>query len=354
MHCVQTWKLPFLIAFLIAAHPAFGQQGTQWIFPRAQGDALTWGHQDGIVFGLPSTGGMTGPRGLICVGTWNKQSGTAELLNYIAIEPVVAGRKERGSRMGFSELEKSGLDPGKQGARIWVGGPPAAPSSSIRTEKRGMATIEVLNVRMEIEPFTQNGAHVYVLLSVASDRPNELRLTAYPYPDSKALDEVTFTATMGAYERLRRLWLKDKVIDSRELYAGYSGPDFAELENYPAARMLRDSYGAFIALCTPSEKYPASARNREANAHWYYRGPPLTQYWKVSQGDAEANLRVRVNGRHVYWHSKDSIPGGNSFENFELRERYRPGQTFIFGVSTKEPWEWVPSLATLGKKPELE
>jgi hypothetical protein len=39
-----------------------------------------------------------------------------------------------------------------------------------------------------------------------------------------------------------------------------------------------------------------------------------------------------------------ALQGGVAFENFEVRQRYRPGQVFIFGVTAKEPWEFEPTI----------
>jgi hypothetical protein len=357
-----------LFSMFLAILPAYAQNGT-WIRPQKAGDPLIWGRSDGIVFGLPSPGGMAGPRGLIRVGTKAPNTGEAKLLNFIAVEPVVEGKKPRGYRMAFSELEKSRLDKGKRGARLWVGGwNPAQDAGgglvddrktpmiqgTLLKEHRGNREIEVLTVRIEMERFSPNKAHLYLLLSIEADHPNELHLSAFPYDDSKPLDEVVFTATMGAYERLRLLWLKDKIVDSRKLYGSYIGYDFAESDVYPFQEMLQDREGNPIVFCTSSERKPAEVRNPQARPNWYYNGPRLTQYWRVSASDVASNLRARVNGRYTYWQSKDTIPGGTTFENFELREKFHPGQAFIFGISSREPFEWVPSLADLAASPELE
>ncbi len=49
-----------------------------------------------------------------------RQTGPTDLLNFIAIEPVVTGAGSRYSRMGFSALEPSQLDLGKNGKRLWL------------------------------------------------------------------------------------------------------------------------------------------------------------------------------------------------------------------------------------------
>ncbi len=47
------------------------------------------------------------------------------------------------------------------------------------------------------------------------------------------------------------------------------------------------------------------------------------------------NLNGLVNGRFAYWASDDPIPGGIAFENFEMKEPFQNGATFIFGISPK-------------------
>src|SRR6185437_2183581 len=74
---------------------------SQWIQPHAPGDPLIWGRRDGILFGLPSPGGLRGPRGLIRVGVTSPTTGNPELINYIAIEPVTLGPGSRSSRITF-------------------------------------------------------------------------------------------------------------------------------------------------------------------------------------------------------------------------------------------------------------
>ena len=344
----------FLVATALSPQFIRGQVAnpvdSEWIRPHKPGDALIWGRKDGIVFGIPSEGGLPGPRGLIRVGVISAKTGKPELLNFIAIEPVVLGPGSRFSRMAFSELEPSRMDPGSRGKRLWVdiGTTTSGDwfSGDLRTRPNSAAPIETLSVQIDIEKFTANGAHVFVVASIDSDHPNELRLAVYQYNDGPALDDLTVTATMGNYERLRWLWLKNQVVDSRKLYASYTGDAFVEYENYPLDEMLRTSDGDAIALCTSNELSPSAVANTAAG-HWHYRLPKLTQYWKVPARDIEPDLRVRVNGRRVYWASHDPVPGGVAFENFEVRQRYKPGQVFVFGVTAKEPWEFEPPIPHL-------
>ena len=66
----------------------------------------------------------------------------------------------------------------------------------------------------------------------------------------------------------------------------------------------------------------------------------ITQYWRVPGRDVEPNLRVRVNARRVYWASEAPVLGGIAFENFEVRQRFVPGQSFIFGITREDPWNF--------------
>jgi hypothetical protein len=324
-----------------------------WLHPLKPGDPLIWGRRDGIVFGLISPGGMRGPRGLIRIGIYAHGLAAPQLLNFVAVEPVVTGTVPRGDRMAFSELEQSALDPGQRGKRMWVHQDAAAQpdvTGKFETIKLGTETVERLSVRIDVERFTANGAHVYVIASIDSNHPYEVRLTPYAEQDSKPLQELTLTATMGNFERLRLLWLKNGVVDSRKLFSDYGGTDFVEKENYPLQQMLRTVDGDAIVFCTPSESSPSQTPGNET-AHWVYPLPRFTQYWRVPARDVQPDLRVRVNARRVYWQSQIPVFGGIAFENFEVRQRYVAGQSFIFGLTQLQPWQFYHGLTSLKPQP---
>jgi hypothetical protein len=332
---------------LLAQNSPEPSSSSVWIRPQHAGDPLIWGRRDGLVFGLPSQGGLGGPRGLIRVGIISPENGKPELLNFIAIEPVILGPGSRFGRMAFSELEESQLDPGKRGKRLWVADGRVA--GTLETLHAGHNTVERLSVPIAVERYSANGGHVHLIASVDSDHPDELRLSVFAYPDSPPLEELTVTATMGNYERLRRLWLRGHNIDSLKLYGSYQEDAFTEHENYPLDEMLRTAVGGAIVLATSNEASPTSAPSHAA-PHWHYAFPVrLTQYWRVDAYDIQPDLRVRVNGRRVYWASHDPLPGGPAFENFEVRQRYMKGQTFIFGVTPKEPWQFAPPIPELSE-----
>lgn len=335
----NTWIL--LAALATTAFQANATTDSEvWVRPKAEGDPLIWGRKDGIIFGLPSKGGMRGPRGLIRIGIIGRTSGRPELINFIAVEPVTTGTGARHMRLALSELEMSQLDPDKRGKRMWTD----SATGELTTGSR-----ETLSVRIEVEPFTANRAHVYVIARMHADRPEELELTVHHHEDSAPIDELTLTATMGNKERLRQLWLKDGVIDSRELFAGYEGVDFIEKKPYPMDRML-NWQGDPVAIATTNEANPTGVPVPGAPS-WMYVSVKLTQYWRVPAAHVQPNLRVRVNGRRVYWSSEVPIPGGISFENFEVQQRYVPGQQFVFGMTQKEPKDFQPPVAVLPQAP---
>jgi hypothetical protein len=349
--CLRSFSRLLAVAALAASPIAIAQNtppqqpaASPWIQPHAPGDPLIWGRRDGIVFGLPSTGGLLGPRGLIRVGIVSPTTGKPELLNYIAIEPVVLGPGARSSRMAFSELEPSRLDPGQHGKRLWVDlssyDKAGVPTGTMQ-QFPGKAAIERLSVQIDVERFSANNAHVRVIASIDSDHPDELRLSVFQDADSPAIEELSLTATMGNFERLRRLWLHHCVIDSRELMGNYTGDAFDDPPNYPLHDMLRTADGDAIVFATTNETDPSST---PAPGHWHYPLPKLTQYWRVAGHDIEPDLRVRVNGRRVYWASHNSVPGGIAYENFDVRQRYVPGQTFIFGITSQNPWQFQPPV----------
>src|SRR3546814_20865323 len=78
-----------------------------------------------------------------------------------------------------------------------------------------------------------NGAHPYLRISIRSDRPEELGLEIFHHEDSAPMERCALTATMGNYGRLRLLYLKDRVIDARQLYEDYNDIHFVEKEGYP-------------------------------------------------------------------------------------------------------------------------
>jgi len=134
------------------------EKGEIWVTP-AQGRPAqpVWGHANGMTIGLAP---MPGPRGLLRIYTPYLGLTGGRMLNFIAVEPIPAGKSAR----GFSELEMSVLD-NRRGKKFW------SSDDSLATEPRdevfpakGKITkagdIEILTVFVFVEPF-KNDSKVY-------------------------------------------------------------------------------------------------------------------------------------------------------------------------------------------------
>ena len=356
-----------LVLFMLFFHQKTAAQmptsKTEWIRPENNKAPSVWGIRNGIVFGLwPYTietgrdkmGG--GPRGLIRVGYEFK--GNTYLINFIAIEPVVKGKME------FSEISPSKVD-GQWGKLMWTGDKensgkyyPSAITPGIITHPDAKhPEVEQLSVYVYMEQFL-NGAFPYFKISIRSDKPEEIGFEIFNQKDGTPIERCALTATMGNYSRLRMLYLKERVIDSRKLYKGFDGIDFVEKEVYPAKQMLKDKNGDYIVLAASNESFDElSSWPQDTNyiTYWNWRYRPffkVTQYWRKENSGNDSTLNLRVNGRAKYWSggSKNKnnyidIPGGPAFENFELRESYYSGQKFYFGITRKVPEEIISEFS---------
>jgi hypothetical protein len=333
-----------------------------WIRPEHSTSAPVWGIKNGIVFSIwpsPIEGNNPentgGPRGLIRVGYESK--GTVYHINYLAVEPVVDGKME------FSEISPSQID-NKWGKLMWAGDNETQTDYFAGAKTRGTIShpdarhpeVEELAVYIFMERFI-NGAHPYLRLSIRSDKPDELGIEIFNQKGSAQMQRCAITATMGNYSRLRNLYLKDKVVNSIDLYKGFDGIDFIEKQSYPAQQMLKDNNGDLIAIAEPDEDFTSLSAWPQDQAYvarsgWRYRlGFKLSQYWRKESAKYDPSLSVRVNGRAKYWSGASpdpnnyvNIPGGPAFENFELRENYYAGQKLYFGITTKAPQQIVRSL----------
>jgi len=249
------------------------------------------------------------------------------VINFIAIEPVV-------NRVRcYSELERSDLD-GRNGKRFWsCDRPDFSPRpqddyASGTIDRSGSE--ESLQVYIMAEPF-KNGARVHLRLGFRADAPDEVDLEAFSSPGSAELQHCILTATMGNFARLRELHLRDKTVSSLQLWPDYQEPHFAPARAFPLSDFLRTPYGDAFVSATPNEENPAAAK---APGHWNFVGARATQYWHLKKEEARSGTVARVNGRYTYWMSKRPIPGGISFENFELERPFRNGEKSTFGITT--------------------
>ena len=324
-------------ALLLCILPGGTTQAADWVRAGLNTNQPIWGIRRGLLWAVPPGGfrSPSGPRGLIRVGYPITTNGGYELVNFIAVEPIVNGKR------GFSELEPSALDHGR-GKRIWAvaeTNQTAVASATALTPgqlSQPAPGVEQLDVTVRVEPF-DNGARVRLLISQRSDAPDEIQLAVHADPGSARLEYCILTATMGNLARTRLLWLRDEVVSSLKLYADYKGDGFAPPQAYPLDRLTRTPQGNTVVAVTTDEDDPASVYPFPERRVWHYGGDKVTQYWKKPHGTAQADLRVAVNARYTYWQTRRPIPGGVAFENFELRERFRPGQAFTFGITRRTP-----------------
>ena len=306
---------------------------TDWVRAGLNTNQPIWGIRGGLLWAIAPAGFRGGePRGLIRLGYPVLNANGYDLINFIAIEPIVRGHR------GFSELEKSNLD-GLPGKRIWPENANLADATNLwpgqLSRNQGM---EQLEITLAIEKF-DNGAHVRLVARQRNDRPEELELAVFAEDDSDPLDYCILTATMGNMARTRQLWLGDKVVSSLKLYSDYKGTAFAPHQEYSLNSLHRTPGGGVVVALTNDEANPASVYPFPNTEHWHYAGRKVTQYWAKDAGTFRDDLCTIVNGRYTYWQSSQPVPGGIAFENFELRERFYDGQESIFGISGKTPQE---------------
>ena len=302
---------------------------TFWVRPETAEAPPRWGAANGVQVMLwphGSEGGDGGPRGLLRVNYPILDGGKRHgLVNFIAVEPIVAGRR------GYSELERSARD-GKPGK--WIEPLPGQHAGVLA----GAGARQTLRVPLAVERF-ENGAEPLVALVFTRGRPDEVELRLHAAPNSAPMEFCIVTATMGNYGRLRRLWLRDGPLDARTVWPDYAGEHFAPDKQFPLERLPRTADGSVLVAATTDEADPAREPADPRAPGWRWRGTtgPLTQYWRKPPGAFRPDLAARVNARAVYWAGRVPIPNGLSYENFDLTERFYPGQRFVFGLTPRPP-----------------
>ena len=226
------------------------------------------------------------PRGLLSLGAPVGERGQQVLLNYIAAEPMVRGRR------GYSELEH---------------GPDGMPG--LRWHVRRVDTSNAaLTIDFELDRFA-NGAAIAVRAEVTVDRPREVRLQPSELPGSAPVDSCDLSATMGNYAKLRRVRLGERVLRIDELRLNFMPNGFTP-------DMLFELPPSGVAVAIPDE---APAPDTTSPEGWRYRGRRrVAQYWRTD-GPPPPGAQIRLNARRTYWATRAPIPGGPAFENFELR-----------------------------------
>ena len=320
------------LSLVLAAAPI--AVAADWSRPGLSTNQPVWGVRGGLLWAVAPAGFRGGePRGLLRLGYPVLPGNRYDLINFIAIEPIVRGRR------GFSELERSQLD-GLAGKRIRAQNPGDVTDTNlmpgkVRERSDGQ---EELEVTLQVEKF-ENGAHVRLAVLQRGDRPDELAITVFQEPDSAPLDYCILSATMGNMARTRQLWLKDEAVSSLQVYGDYKDKGFAPHREYPLSRLHRTAAGGVLVAVTNDEENPAAVYPFAGSELWHYAGRKVTQYWARDAGAFHDDLAAVVNGRYTYWWSAQPIPGGVAFENFELRERFYDGQRSIFGITRRTPQE---------------
>jgi hypothetical protein len=308
----------------------------RWIMPAQGTDAEPiWGIQDGIAVGLWPT---DGPRGLIRV--YSPYLGQPRLcvMNYIAVEPVVAGRKR-----GASELENSAQD-GVRGKAMWTSNEfdkdpePRRPWEPASGKIETIDGVRTLSFFVNVERF-DNGARVAVQVLLREDRPYEIGLRPFELAGSSPIKACILPATMGCYARLRRLWLKDGVVDSKTAWTEVKTNEMGFLPHreWSASHLFKKDADAIVAATTDETDPTSAAYDSGVKDHWKYQGKVATQYWRVPWTE---KLMTRVDGRPTYWNSQAKIPGGVCYETWEMEEPFVPGQEFRFGITPNPPEEF--------------
>ena len=163
-----------LVAICLLLLNAVGGLAADWIRPGANTNQAVWGISGGLLWAVPPAGFRGGePRGLIRLGYPILSESGYDLINFVAIEPIV------GRNRGFSELEHSKLD-GTQGKRIWAESSGTASTNGFapgQLRKRSDGQ-EELEVDLRVEKF-ENGAHVRLLVLQRSDQPDEIQLSVF-------------------------------------------------------------------------------------------------------------------------------------------------------------------------------
>lgn len=306
----------------------------RWVRAGINSTRPLWGFEEGIQVGLWPTnveggGDEGGPRGLFRIAYPILEGGKRQgLVNFVAVEPVVRGER------GYSELER-GAD-GRNGLRFWSGDPGHPHEGLDRGITEAVRGVEHLRVMVYTERF-RNGAQPAVQLRFRADRPGEVHFTVFRGGGAD-MELCILTATMGNYMRLRLLHLRGETRHARACWPDFEGREFTADALFGLERLPRARSGDVLVCATTDEADPGAVPVDPVAPWWRYRGSfPLTQYWRVPRGRWQPDLRLRVNGRRLYWANHTPIPGGISYENFELQQAFKDGQEYVFGLSRQAP-----------------
>jgi hypothetical protein len=139
--------------------------------------------------------------------------------------------------------------------------------------------------------------------------------------------------------RLRDLYLADKTVKAGDLFQDQTAGKscFYGYQQFGVNQLIKNSDGSVV-VYAGNDETGDWAGDLGGNAP-YYGLPKFYQYWKKYAGSYQPDLVARVNGRDNYFGgfingcSQRLVTGGVAYENFEMLEKFYPGQTFWFGYS---------------------
>lgn len=317
-----------VLLLLSSAVPASGSERGNFVWPGhgVPPERPVWGHRDGLRIGLAPA---PGPQGLIRIYAPYLGQQYPRMVNYLSVEPTVQGQSGRGQ----SELEQSRERPGERGLTF-------RPSNSVEKSvpagglPSGVLAPagEAFRLFVHPEPFA-NGAQLTLECIFRRDRPHEVEIVIHAAPESAPLESCVISATMGNYGLLRRMHLANGRIDrASELWNDepLDSLGFLPWRIWPPEQLERTPEGGFQVRLTSDFAEPSQASyTSDVPTHWRYRGDGAIHIWRAEPGTRPS---AAVNARRSYWQTSALIPGGASFENFELRMPFRDGQRLWFGI----------------------
>lgn len=294
-----------------------------------------WGHANGLQIGLWEG---DSPQGLMLVRAPYLQLPRKQIVNFLSVEPSLPGSDRRGQ----SELEISRHRPGERGLSFYASNSREiydrqhTSPSGIYDEEAGTLTIFV-----HTEPF-RNGIHPVVRLRFHESSPYEVEISTFTKKGSKEIAYCTVSATMGNYSVLRELHLRDgKTVEANDLWSDDHPVEelgFLPWKTVPSDQFEKLPDGRLMVGATSNYTDSATIPYPEGTGKWVYEGLMTRQYWIAPD---ISYLEAAVNARKTYWagipprHHRP-IPGGPSFENFELRLPHKDGQSIWFGVEVAD------------------
>ncbi len=313
---------------LFGLEHAKGNKASDFVWPGhgIASDMPIWGMRDGLRISIEKT---KGPKGLIRIYTTFLNFKSDRTVNFISIEPSVVGEEGRGQ----SELEMSRFRPNEQGLSFFA----SNSKNKFKTDHKPVSGVlgndgNTLRVYIHTEKF-KNGAAPVVEVIFNRHYPKTLELRTYAGPQSAKMAYCTLSATMGNFALLRRLHLKPGVAWAERMWKDEEpkGMGFYTWRSWPADKCMQLADGRPIVYASSnfSETKGIPYHPKLRKQHWFYTGDLCGQFWC---GEADADITAWVNARSTYWKSKLPIPGGASFENFEMRAPFKPGQRFWFGI----------------------